>query len=168
MKDRLKKKLQANKLKSQNKPKSILPFVPGVEKKEYELPAEYQQQLKILTQLIENRDNAVREMPNLPPDVRTKAIPALNNFNKQIENIEQALADEYNRYQAEKQRKANISDSIERGMKSIVELFIIMRREKPRLFKKFKKIVIQDMTPEEEQDFYDRVAIREAEIAKGI
>ena len=166
MKDRVKKKLKAKQILAQQKAKPIFPFAPKFRQKEYEMPVEYQQQLTILAELIENRDRHEKEIPNLPPNLQKQAKPVLHDLSKQIEIIEQKLADEYERYQAEKQREDKISEAIEKGMKATVELFIIIRRDKPHLFEKFKKIVLQDMIPEEEQEFYDLVAIREEEIAK--
>lgn len=165
MKNRLKKKLKAKKILEQQKPKPILPYVPRVPKKEYEMPAKYQENLAALMEMIEDRDRYEKEIPNLPADVQKQAKPILDDLSKQIEIAEQSLADEYERYQAEKRRDDEVSNLIDQGFENMIELFIIMRRDVPHKFEEFKQAVTKDLPPELEQEFYDRVAIREAEIA---
>ena|SRR5215213_1479971 len=166
MKDRLKKKLKAKKILSQNRPKPILPFAARVTEKEYEMSVEYQQQLAILMQLIEKRDHYAREIPNLPPEARAAAKPAFEELNESIESLEQKLADEYESYQAKRRNDDKISQAINHGLEATEVLYIEIKNKVPHLFEEFKKIVIQDMTPDEEQEFYDRVVVHEAAMKK--
>lgn len=169
MKDRLKKKLKANKLRESNRVKNIFPQMPQMPKiKEYEMPDEYKQNLLKLTEMIEARDAYAREMPNVPPEKRAEAASALADFTDAINKTEQLLADEYEQFQSEKRRQDGIDDAIARGMEATEKLFIIIKHQKPHLFEEFKKIVIQDMTFEEEQEFYDRIAVLEATKLKDI
>lgn len=167
MKDRLKKKLKAKKNLARQRLKPILPYVTETPPQEFEMPEGYRQYLQTLTEMIEERDHYAREIPNLPPDLRAQAQPALAELSRAIENLEQRLADEYERYQAEKRKESEISAHINRGMEAVENLFIHFKNNVPHRFKEFEKIVIQGMTPEEVEEFYDRVAIREAEMKKN-
>lgn len=168
MKDRLKKKLKAKKLLQKGKPDFSLFKDKPVVKKEYEMPDEYQKNLAILTEMIDKRDEYARAIPLLPPDKRAEAQPALAELSAAVENIEQTLADEYEKFQAEKHREDEIEQTIGRGMEAVENLFIIMKHQIPHLFEKFKQTVMQDMTEEEKQEFYDRIAILEATRLKEI
>ena len=61
----------------------------------------------------------------------------------------------------------NVKDFLDRGMESVEILFIEIKNHKPHLFEEFKKVVFQDMKPEEIKEFYEQVARREAEMSKS-
>jgi hypothetical protein len=169
MKDRLKKKLKAKKLRESNQPKHLFPFIPKRPPvKEYEMPEEYRQNLLKLTGMIEDRDRYAREIPHLPPEKRAEAKPALANLTAAIDRTEQMLADEYEQFQAERRREDAIDEAIAAGMEATEKLYIIVKHQTPHLFDEFHKIVVQDMTPEEEQEFYDKIAVLEATMLDDI
>jgi len=170
MKDRLKKKLKAKKLREVNKPKNIFPFVPPKpsQPKEYEMPEKYQKNLRILTEMIEERDQKAEIIKTLPPAKRAEALPALAEFSASIDKVEQTLANEYKEFQEEMRRKDEVTGILDKGMEQVEKLFIIMKHQMPHLFDEFKKIVVEGMTPEGEQEFYDKIAVLEATQLKEI
>lgn len=169
MKDRLKKKLKAKKIREVNKLKNIFPDLPKLpQKKEYEMPDEYKENLRRLTEMIEERDRKAEIIKTLPPESRAEALPALSRLNASIDKIEQTLADEYKEFQVESRRKDEVTHVLDKGMEKVEELFIIIKHQKPHLFDEFKKIVVEHMTPDEEQDFYDKIAVLEATKLKDI
>jgi hypothetical protein len=113
MKDRLKKKLKAKKMRHQ--------AIPHLSKN---LPEQYKKHLDALTML--------------------------------TNKIEPELKDG----QSGKDKK--ISGILDKGMESVEKLYIIMKHQMPHLFDEFKKTVLEGFTPEEVQEFQDRIEHLEA------
>ena len=126
------------------------------------MPIEYQENLQKLAEMIESRDEYERLLPTLPPDVRAEALPHLRDLNSAIENLEQKMADEYERFQAEKRREDKISQLVAKATSAVEKLFIIIKYQVPHLFEEFKAVATQGLTDDEVQEFYDRIAILEA------
>jgi hypothetical protein len=136
-----------------------------MKKKEYEMPDEYKRQLEGLTYLISERDEYARIMPTLPPDIRAKAMPAFRQLNDSVEILEQKLAEEYERFQAEQR---DLEEEFERIRikyleRTVKQFIFIKKNHPPKVLQAFEAAVIEDKSPEEEKEFYDLLAIREAE-----
>ena len=130
--------------------------------KEYEMPDEYKRNLARVVEMIEERDEYVRIMPTLPPDVRAEAKPALDELNRAVERAERELAAEYDRFQNEQRCKAELRETFARLEATVERIFIVNKHTRPHLIEGFKAAVFQDMTGEEIEEFYDRIAVREA------
>lgn len=131
--------------------------------KEYEMNDDYKKAAAILVEKIAERDEIAADIKLLPPAKRPEALRLLADYDKFIERGEQVLADEYESYQnlrrAEEKRDAAFDDIAERT----VEIFIHIKYRHPEQLEEVRAIILNNHTPEEEQDFYDRVAIKEAE-----
>jgi hypothetical protein len=66
-----------------------------MQKQDYETDDEYKQQLKDLTQMIEQHAEYSRILPTLPPKDRAEAADVLQKLGDAIETFEQKLADKY-------------------------------------------------------------------------
>lgn len=132
-----------------------------------EMPAEYQKYLADYLQLTNDRELFARELKDAPPDIQTQGYPVLQQLTQAIERIEGELAAEYDRIVAERRRAEELEKLFAQGDDAVEKLFIEIRDNKPHLFEDFKVIVFQDMSEEEEQAFYDRIAIRESGVKKG-
>jgi hypothetical protein len=131
-------------------------------KTEYEMPDEYKKNLAILLEFIESREMYLKEFPNLTPDEQALAKPSLDELDRVIDEIETALAAEYEQFQAERHREATLDRLFAEADILVKHQFIIIKHTKPKLFEQFKKITFQDRTADEIEDFYDEIAILEA------
>jgi hypothetical protein len=131
-------------------------------KTEYEMPDEYKKNLAILLEFIESREMYLKEFPNLTSDEQALAKPSLDELDCVIDEIETALAAEYEQFQAEKHREATLDQLFTEAETLAKHQFIIIKHTKPKLFEQFKKITFQDMSVDEIEDFYDEIAILEA------
>ena len=66
----------------------------------------------------------------------------------------------------EKIKDAEVSQLIEQGMEATEQIYIELKNNLPEKFEEFRQTVIEPMPPELKQEFYDRVAAREAEMKK--
>lgn len=161
MKDRLKKKLKAKKIFG-NKEQSFDAPKPKAAKKVYEMPPEYQANLQILAERIEQRDQFVKDISMMLPHERQKAQPLLFKFNEAIENLEKALAKEYEDFQEEKfYWDVAALTHLEEGMSE--EQFIRVKHLQPELFEEFERRVTEGMTADERREHNAIIARREAE-----
>lgn len=108
--------------------------------KEYEMPEEYQRNLQIWLEMLEQRDEYAKAIPHLPPDDRAKALPVFEEFKKSVATIELELAKEYEKFQAEKRREAEIDAVLAKAEVSSERLYIIIKHTKPHLFEEFHRI----------------------------
>lgn len=131
-------------------------------KKEYEMPDEYKRNLALLVEMIEERDEYVRIMPTLPPGVRAQAKSALDELNCAVEGAERRLAAEYERFQNEQRSREELRETFGRLQATVERIYIVNKHTKPHLIEDFEAVVFQDMPNEEIEEFYDRIAIREA------
>lgn len=123
---------------------------------------DYNRALKFLTEQIAERDELVEQLKLLPPEARPEGLRLLELLNKAIEKGEQALAEEYESYQnlrrLEEERDSMFDDLAQR----MVMVFIHIKYRHPEKLEEMKATLFNNYTPEEEQEFYDRVAILEA------
>jgi hypothetical protein len=137
-------------------------------KEEYEMPAGYQAQLKQLVEMIEARDEYAKSFSALPPDVRRAAQPHYDELCRSIEDLEQKMADEYERFQEEQRREQELYELTYLQETISEELFIRVKHRKPYLFKKFEEYATRGMTVEEREEQYEIIARREVEELEDI
>lgn len=135
---------------------------------EYEMPDDYKKNLAILTEFLEAREgyrqmikdglaNGVRISPSDKAMVDEK----LSEFDRIIDGLEQQLANEYERYQAEMANEAKISESLDRSWEATKKLYIIIKHQKPHRLQSFTEC-LDPLSPEQREQFFDEVAILEA------
>jgi predicted RND superfamily exporter protein len=139
-----------------------------MKQKEYPMDEDYNQALQFLTEQIAERDEMLEQLKLLPPEARPEGLRLLDELNKAIEKGEQALAKEYESYQnlrrLEEERDSMFDDLAER----MVMVFIHIKYRHPEKLEEMKAALLNNYTPEEEQEFYDRVAIFEARDLIGL
>ena len=132
---------------------------------EFEMPDEYKRNLEILMDLLKDRDEYQELLPTLAPDVRAEAMPAFQELCAACDDLEQKLADEYERYQNEQNEFAR--RRAERKHKHLTwaakTLLHLQRTKSPEAARAFELAMIEDKTPEEEKEFYFYVKMQEAE-----
>lgn len=139
-----------------------------MDQKEYEMPEEYKKNLAHLTEFLEAREGYREQIRDASArGVRVSAADKamvdekLREFDQIIDTLEKGLADEYERYQAEKAKEAELSEKIAQGTEAVKHLYIIIKHQKPHLLESFTQC-LDPLTPEEREEFFDEVAILEA------
>jgi hypothetical protein len=151
--------------------------------KEYEMPDEYQQRLDQITEMRQERDKVVRQLPSMPPATRKQIQPMVARLNAIIKSTEQELAVDYETYQNQRRLSDELRQLDEelrrtgdndlplegealahfKGAEAAAErLFILFKHAKPHLLEEFKAKVFADATPEYIEEFYEEIALREA------
>ena len=139
-----------------------------MEKKEYEMPEEYKKNLAHLTEFLEAREGYREQIrDSLARGVRVSATDKamvdekLCEFDTIIDGLEKVLAEEYERYQTEKAKEAEISEQLAEAWEAQKHLYIIIKHQKPDLLDSFTEC-LDPLTPEEREEFFDEVTILEA------
>jgi len=160
MKNRLKNKLKAKKMlgnqgESFRKPQTAKPA-----KKVYPMSAQYNKNLQILTQMLDEREEFKREMTFLPNEKKAEAFAALSKFDKSLDNLEQKLAEDYDKHQKKEKHKEKLAARIYEQMQ---RMFIVAKhRFEPAEFAAYEERVLATMTPENKKEFYELIAHRES------
>lgn len=137
------------------------------EKKEYEMPGEYQNYLDDYAKMLDERAQYAKIILTLPLAVRRRAQPVLRELDIAIERLEAELANEFQQFQTKKRYDEIISKELAKGMEAVEKLFIEIRNSQPQLFEHLKAVVTRDMTDLEEQEFYANIARREAQMKEN-
>lgn len=139
-----------------------------MQKKEYEMPEEYQKSLAHLADFLEAREGYRKQISEahargVQVSAADKALvdATLRDFDKTIDELESALAKEYDRYQAEMAKEEKISESVNRAWEATKRLYIIIKHQQPELLESFTKN-LDPLTPEDREQFFDEVAILES------
>jgi hypothetical protein len=137
-------------------------------KEEYQMPADYQEQAKHLVELIERRDEYARMMPTLSPDQLRQMKPLYDKANRLVEDLEEQMAYEYERYQEERRREQELSELTWREEAMSEEHFIRVKHQRPYIFEEFAEEVTEGMTDAEREEHNRIIARREAEELEDI
>lgn len=130
-------------------------------KEEYEMPADYQRQAEQMLELIESRDEYERIMPTLPPDVRAETMPHYQKLCSAVDELEEKMAYEYERYQEEQRIEQELYELTYLKDMMSEELFIKVKHQRPYIFEKFEAKVTEGMTDAEREEHYRIIARRE-------
>ncbi|MBK8467157.1 MAG: hypothetical protein IPL32_15150 [Chloracidobacterium sp.] len=136
---------------------------------EYEMPEDYKKNLVHLTEFLEAREGyraqikeGVARGVHVSPADKATVDEQLREFDRIIDGLEKGLAEEYDRYKAEKAREAEMSASVDRAWEASKRLYISIKHQKPHLLEKFTETVLGPMPIETREEFLDSVAILEA------
>lgn len=167
MKDRLKKKLKAKKILGNKERNSSVYKPKQVPRKVYEMPPEYNEHLRLLTELLEEQERYEKLLPTLPPEVRAEAMPHIAALKESVGELEQKMADEYEDFQERQhelekgERKKRLAGA--RLQEYLERMFIVLKHKaEPAIFEKFEKSVMSKMSFEDREAFYDDIALRES------
>lgn len=136
---------------------------------EYEMPEKYKRDLAQLSQFLEDREafrqqikDGIARGVRVSPADKAMTDEKLRELDRAIHALEQALAEEYDRYQAEMAKEADTSKSIAAGWEATKRLYIIIKHQKPHLLEGFTEAAFGPLTPEQREEFLDGVAILES------
>jgi len=145
-----------------------------MQKKEYEMPEEYQKSLAHLADFLEAREGYRKQISDgLARGVQVSAADkalvdaTLRDFDRTIDELESALAKEYDRYQAEMAKEEKISQMIADAHEKTKQIYIIIKHQHPELLESFTKN-LDPLTPEDREQFFDEVAILETNNLQAI
>ena len=133
-----------------------------MKQKEYPMDEDYNRALQFLTDQIDERDELLKQIKLLPPEARPEALRLLEQLNNAIERGEQALAKEYDAYQKMRRTEEERDDLFEDLAERMKMVFIHIKYRHPEKLEEMRAAILKDYTPEEEEAFYDRIAILEA------
>ncbi len=137
-------------------------------KKEYEMPAEYQEQVKMYLELLESRDEYTKLLSTLPPEAYRQAKPIFDELCASVDDLEEKLAFEYERYQEEQRRDQELYEMTWEQDVISEELFIQVKHQRPHIFEKFVEYATEGMTEAEREEQFAIIARREQEELEDI
>jgi uncharacterized protein YigA (DUF484 family) len=133
-----------------------------MKEKVYEMEDDYKERLAALLKAIETRDELAETVKLAPPEMRREGQKILAEMNKTLEDIEALLAHAHEAYQKFRRNEEEVSEMSEQLTEKFEEHFIRAKHCQPEKFAEMEAKLLKVWTPEVIEDFYDRVAIREA------
>lgn len=136
--------------------------------KVYEMEDDYKQTLADWLKAVELRDEFVETIKLAPPEMRRESQRHLAEMNKYIEETEALLAAAYEAYQKFCRKEEELAEMNERITIKLEEKFICLKHYLPEKLAEMEAKLFTGWSPEHIEEFYDRVAIREATELKEI
>jgi hypothetical protein len=130
--------------------------------KVYEMYDDYYQAQAQLLELIEARDYLKESLKTAHPSKLADGYMMLNAANKKIEACEAALANEYETHQKACRSREAYDKSLDELSESVDAAYIYFKHRHPDRFKAIQAQFYNGRTPEEIEEFEDRIAILEA------
>ncbi|HQU85207.1 MAG TPA: hypothetical protein PKY59_18855 [Pyrinomonadaceae bacterium] len=130
-------------------------------KKEYPMDEDYNRAAAFLAEMIAERDEMKQVIKDLPPAARPEALRLLGEFNQAIEEREQKLAEEYEATQNYHRALEERDTAFDELTEGLAGSFVHIKYRLPEKLPEFEAI-INNMEPEDAQNFYDRAAILES------
>lgn len=132
-------------------------------KQEYEMPEYYHEYAEKLVELIEARDKFAKDLRAMSFEEYARAKPMFDQLDAGVEELEEKMSYEYERYQEEQRREQELEE-VTWGQDLISEeLFIRVKHQRSHIFEKFLEYASQGMTEAEREEQYAIIAKREAE-----
>lgn len=132
-----------------------------MKQKEYPMGENYNQALQFLTDQIAERDKLKKQLIILSSKERPKVMRLLDELDKVIERSEQALAEEYEAtqkvFRLEEERDEQLDDLV----RSLAGAYVHVKYRNPEMLAEMEA-KINNMPPEQAQQFYDCAARLEA------
>ena len=145
-----------------------------MDKKEYEMDDDYKRNLAHLSEFLDARESYRKTISDaLASGVKVSSADQalvdekLREFDRIIDGLEASLAEEYDRYQAEMAKEAEIKQSLAKAWESQKKLYIIIKHQKPHLLESFTEC-LDPLTDDEREQFFDEVAILETTKLRAI
>lgn len=137
------------------------PYRTAMKQKEYPMDEDYNRAAAFLAEMIAEREEMAEVIKNLPPDARPEALRLLSDLDKAIEEREQKLAKEYEAaqkyYRAVDERDEVFDELVSR----LAGAYVHVKYRNPEILAEMEA-TINNMPPEQAQEFYDCAAILEA------
>lgn len=130
--------------------------------KDYPMPDSYNKQSARLLELLELRDKINKQLEFMTPEKRRETVEKSAELDKKINDFETLIATHYQAYQLSRAFQAEMERIDARQMVRIQKMYICLKHRAPKeKFDEFVEIV-DTLSPEERENFYDQVAILEA------
>lgn len=130
--------------------------------KVYEMRDDYKKAVEDLLGFIKLREELAKTLKTAVPERVRELHELLAEMDKSIDACEAALANQYEAYQTKCRAEEELDEMSAEVEKRVEIVFIYIKHRHPEKFDELKTAIFANLTPEEIQDFYDRVAIREA------
>lgn len=128
---------------------------------------EIREQVKVfIEKAIAFRNSRQKMMKYYSPTKQRILRLQLIDIDNQIAQLRQHFRLFEDECEEEKRKDAEVSHILEQGMETTEQIYIELKNNLPEKFEEFRQTVIEPMPPELKQEFYDRVAAREAEMMK--
>jgi len=129
---------------------------------EYPMPDTYNKQTAQLLELFDIREKINEQLEFMTPEQRRQYAEKSAELDKKIEDFETQIATHYQAYQLSRLFQAEMEKIDARQMVRIQKLYIYLKHRAPKeKFDEFVEIV-NTLSPEERENFYDQAAILEA------
>lgn len=132
-----------------------------MKQKEYPMDEQFNRAAAFLAEMIAEREGMVKDIKLLPPDARPEALRLLAEFDKAIEEREQKLAEEYeatqNYYRTVEERDEMFDELVRR----LAGAYVHIKYRNPEALAEMEA-TINNMPPEQSQQFYDCATILES------
>jgi hypothetical protein len=112
---------------------------------------------------IELRNRQQKMMKYYSPTKQRIVRLQLVDMDNQIAQLRQHFRLFEDECEKEKSKEAEVSELLEQGMETAEQIYIELKNNLPEKSEEFRQSVIEPMPPELKQEFYDRVAAREAD-----
>lgn len=122
---------------------------------------DYNRAAAFLAEMIAERDDMVRVIKDLPPEARPEALRLLAEFDKAIEEREQKLADEYEATQNYRRLEEERDEMFDELVRRLAGAYVHVKYRHPEALAEMEA-TINNMPPEQAQEFYDCAAILES------
>ena len=132
-----------------------------MKQKEYPMPDDYNEKSAQLVKFIETREKIQAAFKDMTPEQRRAVQEPLKTLNESIESLEKYLAETYEVYQKKHRAEEEQENLLDKGMRAAQEIYITLKHRKPEKLEEFTK-VLEPLSPEEREEFFDGVAILEA------
>ena len=130
--------------------------------KVYEMDESYNQAVADLLEFIKLRDELSETMKYVPSEKLREGQELLAQMTKKIEEAEAALAKEYEAYQKKRRAEDDLEETMEEMLDRVLKVYIHVKYNNPEMADAVKEKALAVWT-EREEEFYDRVAIYEAD-----
>lgn len=133
-----------------------------VSEKEYPMPDSYKKQTAQLLKLLEIREKIDKQREFMTPEHRRETVEKSAELGKKIDDYENQIAAHYEIHQLLRTIEEEMQKIDARQMVRIHKMYIYLKYRAPKeKFDEFIEIV-NILSPEERENFYDQVAILEA------
>ena len=132
-----------------------------MKQKEYPMDEDYNRAAAFLAEMIAEREELAEVIKNLPPNARPEALRLLSDLDKAIDEREQKLANEYEAFQNYQKLTDERDEMFDELVRRLAGAYVHIKYRNPEALAEMEA-TINNMPPEQAQEFYDCAAILES------
>jgi len=129
--------------------------------KVYEPDEDYKELAENLVKMLETREELARTVKLAAPEHLAEGQRLLAEMDRSIEQFEATLAESYEAYQEFRRKDEDLGKMNELIGNSLEMMFIYTKHVLPEKFELLETKLLNTMSPEETEEFLDRIAVRE-------